>query len=222
MILCQSKLARTVSCQVLKISTDGDSTTSLSNVFPCLVTLTVKKVFSAVHIEPLCFSTCLLPLAKSLGNWKEPGSIFFTSSHQIFMNNYKIPLNFPFSRPRSLRFSLYERHSAPWYLYISITTCCSAGIIYNFIELCSPCVNCLTNFFGILVPLKIKKMLLIIVSDSMDQPFIIQEPDHQHLYSQRSTNGTYSLIREAFRISEKTKPGSQLETFHRNRNKKNT
>lgn len=165
---------------------------------------------------------CLLPLAMSLGNWKEPGSIFFTSSHQVFMNNYKIPLNFPSSRPSSLRFSLYERQTVPYYLYISITTSCSAGIIYNFVELCSTCVNCLTNLIGILVPLKIKQVLLIILFDFMDQPFITQEPDHQSHYTQRSTDDTYTLIGETSWISKKIKPRSHLETFYRNRNKKNT
>lgn len=163
-----------MSCQVLKIFRDEDSTTSLSNLFPCLVTLTLKKkMFSAVRIE----------YVYSL--------VFLSASGTV----------------PALSDSLCRRHtqfSVPYCLYIFITTNCSAGIIYNFVELCSICVGCLTNIIIILVLLKIKQMLLIILIDFTGQPFITQEPDHQPLYAQRSTDAIYT-IEKTYWVSEKIK-----------------
>jgi len=68
---CQSRVAysrlhRTSSRQVFNISREGDSTTSLWNLFQCSVTLRVKK-FLMFRQNFLCFSLCPLPLVLSLG-----------------------------------------------------------------------------------------------------------------------------------------------------------
>ena len=52
---------------VLNISREGDSTTSLGNLFQCSVTVTVKKCPLIFSQNFLCFSLYLLPLIFSLG-----------------------------------------------------------------------------------------------------------------------------------------------------------
>ena len=63
----QSRLHRTASRWVLNFSREGDSTTSLGNLFQCSVTLRVKKFFLMFSWNFLCFSLCPLPLVLSLG-----------------------------------------------------------------------------------------------------------------------------------------------------------
>ncbi|NXN56925.1 ARMC4 protein, partial [Rynchops niger] len=53
--------------RVLKISREGDSTTSLGSLFQCSVTLTVKKFFRVFERNFLCSNLCPLPLVLSLG-----------------------------------------------------------------------------------------------------------------------------------------------------------
>ena len=62
-----SRLHRTLSRRVLNISREGDSTTSLSSLFQCSVTLRGKKFFLISSWNFLCFSLCPLPLVLSLG-----------------------------------------------------------------------------------------------------------------------------------------------------------
>jgi len=61
-----SRLHRTLSRQVLNISREGDSTTSLGRLFQCSITLRVKKFFFVLSWNFLCFSLCPLPLVLSL------------------------------------------------------------------------------------------------------------------------------------------------------------
>jgi len=63
----QSRLDRTFSRQVLNISREGNSTTSLGSRFQCSVTLRGKKFFLMFSWNFLCFSLCPLPLVLSLG-----------------------------------------------------------------------------------------------------------------------------------------------------------
>ena len=63
----QSRLHRTLSRQVLNISRERHSTTSLGNLFHCSVTLRGKKFFLMFRQIFLCFSLSLLPLVLSLG-----------------------------------------------------------------------------------------------------------------------------------------------------------
>ncbi|XP_052646855.1 uncharacterized protein LOC128143559 [Harpia harpyja] len=58
---------RTVSRQIVTVSKDGDSTTSLGNLCQSLVTLTLKKCFLMFRGNLLCFSLCPLPLVLLLG-----------------------------------------------------------------------------------------------------------------------------------------------------------
>ena len=51
----QSQLPRTMSRWLLNFSKDGDSTSSLGNLCPCSVNLTVEKVFPNVQREPPVF-----------------------------------------------------------------------------------------------------------------------------------------------------------------------
>ena len=62
-----NRLHRTSSRQVLNISREGDSTTSLGSLFQGSVTLRGKKFFLLFRRNFLCFSLCLLPLVLSLG-----------------------------------------------------------------------------------------------------------------------------------------------------------
>jgi len=62
-----SRLHRTLSRQVLNISREGDSTTSLGSVFQCSVTLRGKKFFLMFRRNFPCFILCPLPLVLSLG-----------------------------------------------------------------------------------------------------------------------------------------------------------
>ena len=50
-----SRLHRTLSRQVLNISREGESTTSLGNLFQCSITLKVKKFFLMFSWNFLCF-----------------------------------------------------------------------------------------------------------------------------------------------------------------------
>jgi len=61
------RLHRALSRQVLNISREGDSTTSLGSQFQCSVTLRVKKLFLMFRRNFMCFSLCPLPLVLSLG-----------------------------------------------------------------------------------------------------------------------------------------------------------
>lgn len=70
-----------VSRSFLNISSEGRSTTSLGNVFQCLVTWTVKKFFSHIQVE-LCVHQ-FLPTdscASAQHHREEPGSILFTAA----------------------------------------------------------------------------------------------------------------------------------------------
>jgi len=53
-----SRFLRSLTSQILSISKDGDSTTSLGNPFQYSVTLTVTKVFSCVQVAFPCFLIC--------------------------------------------------------------------------------------------------------------------------------------------------------------------
>ena len=53
--------------QFLNISSEGDSTTSLGNLFQSSVTHTVKRFFLIFRWNFLCISFCPLPLVLSLG-----------------------------------------------------------------------------------------------------------------------------------------------------------
>lgn len=69
---CSSKvtcrmLSRTMSCQVMNISKDGDSRTSLGTLFQCSTTLTAKKYFLTCKWNFLCCILCPKRLVLSLG-----------------------------------------------------------------------------------------------------------------------------------------------------------
>ena len=57
-----SRLHRNLSRQILNISREGDSTTSLGSLFQCSVTLRGKKFFLLFRRNFLCLSLCPLPL----------------------------------------------------------------------------------------------------------------------------------------------------------------
>ena len=60
--LLKAAFPRTMSRQLLSISKDGDSTTSLGNLSQGSATLTVTKRFWMFRGDLLCFSVCPLPL----------------------------------------------------------------------------------------------------------------------------------------------------------------
>ena len=53
-----SRLPRTMTSRISNISKDGDSTTSLGNLFQCSVALTVTKVFSCAQVSFHVFLIC--------------------------------------------------------------------------------------------------------------------------------------------------------------------
>ena len=79
-----SRLHRTASRQVLNISRDGDSTTSLGNLFQCFVTLKVSKLFLLFRWNFLCFIVCLLPLVLSVG----------TTEKSLAPSSWHLPLRY--------------------------------------------------------------------------------------------------------------------------------
>ena len=62
-----SRAVRNLSRQVLNISGEGESTTSLSSLLQCSVILIVKKFFLILRWNFIYFSLCPLPLVLSLG-----------------------------------------------------------------------------------------------------------------------------------------------------------
>lgn len=71
------------------------SATSLSDLFRCLTTLTVKKVFLTFKRNFLCFSLCPCPAIRY--QHKDSGSLF-TPSHQVSIYIGEIPLEPPLLR----------------------------------------------------------------------------------------------------------------------------
>ena len=102
--LCSSRathswLARTMSRQLLSISKDGDSTTSLGNLCQCSVTPVVTKCFPMFRGNLQCFGVCPLPLVLSVGT-TEKSLALFSSWHPPF--RYLCPLigsSWAFSSP---------------------------------------------------------------------------------------------------------------------------
>ncbi|XP_068775232.1 uncharacterized protein [Struthio camelus] len=96
-----SILPRIASRRVLNISSQGDSTTSLGNLFPCSVTLTGKKFFLVFSWNCVCFSLCPLPLVLSLGTTEK--SLAPSSRHPPFRQFYtlrRLPLSLTESQNR--------------------------------------------------------------------------------------------------------------------------
>lgn len=77
-----SQLPRTLSSQLKNISKDGDSTTSLHNLYQCLVTLLVKKCFLMLRRNLLCFGMGPSPLVLSLSTTEKCPFLF--SLHPFF------------------------------------------------------------------------------------------------------------------------------------------
>lgn len=68
----------------LKISKDGDSTTSLSSLYQWSINHTGKKYFLLFRQNFLCFSLCSLLHVWVLGTTEEPGYAFFALSQLCF------------------------------------------------------------------------------------------------------------------------------------------
>jgi len=70
-----------LSRQLLSISKDGDTTTSLGNLHQCLVTLTIKKYFLVFRGKLLCFSMFLLSLVLFLGTTGKSLTLSYLHPH---------------------------------------------------------------------------------------------------------------------------------------------
>jgi len=89
--LPESLLPRTVPRWLLKISKDGDAAVSLGNLCQCCHIQSIK-VFPDVQMAPAVFQVVLVASYFVTGNnRKEPGSIFFAPSPQVFIHIDKIP-----------------------------------------------------------------------------------------------------------------------------------
>lgn len=88
----QSTLLRIMSRWFLNISREGDPTTSLSNVFQCSVTYTVRFFLMLGWNSP-CSSFCpyTVPHSYCWNYWEEPGYILLAPSLQILAYIDKIP-----------------------------------------------------------------------------------------------------------------------------------
>jgi len=81
-----------MSRQLLNISEERDSASSLGNLCQCSGSLPVKIVFDDVQREPSVFQ--FVPIASgpvTAHRGKEPGSVFFAPSLQVFVQIKKIP-----------------------------------------------------------------------------------------------------------------------------------
>lgn len=77
------RLPRALSNTVLKISSEGDFTTSLGNLFQCLLVLMVKSIFENIKTEfPL---KQLVPVAIVL-----PMCVLVKTVHVFSVTNYKV------------------------------------------------------------------------------------------------------------------------------------
>lgn len=87
-----TRLLRTMTCCILNIFTDGDSTVSQDSLLR-LLNFKVKKCFSCVQIEfhPFYF----VPISSNLVSghyWEKSWCHFFILSCQVFIHNDEIPL----------------------------------------------------------------------------------------------------------------------------------
>jgi len=119
-----SQLPRTVSRQLLNISKDGDSITSLGNLCQRLLTLTVKKCFLTFRGNLPCFGLCPLPLVLSLGTTKKsrapsPSHRPFGYSHQ-FRRSHPSFLISRLNSPSSLSLSPSVRCSSPFIILAAL------------------------------------------------------------------------------------------------------
>lgn len=104
---------------------DEDSTNSLGNLFPCPVILTVKKWFLMLRGNCLVFhSAPVAPCPVTEHQWKEPGSIIFAPSFQLFIHINEIhsepPLlqaNQPLS---SLSLSWWKKYSSALIIFVAL------------------------------------------------------------------------------------------------------
>lgn len=104
----QSTLHGIVSRWFPNISSKGESTAFLGNLFQYSVILTGKKFFLIFWWNLLCVIICLLPLVLARHYWEEPASILLTLFVQILMDIGEAHLTCLFlrlNRDRSLSLS---------------------------------------------------------------------------------------------------------------------
>lgn len=83
-------VARAVSRQLSNTSKDADSTTSLSNLCHCSVTLPVQKCLLTLRLNLLCISLCSLSLVLSLGTARKSQAPSSLQPLQVFIYIDKI------------------------------------------------------------------------------------------------------------------------------------
>lgn len=105
----QSTLLRIMSRWFLNISREGDPTTSLSNVFQCSVTYTVRFFLMLGWNSP-CSSFCpyTVPHSYCWNYWEEPGYILLAPSLQILAYIDKIPSqSSPFQAKKKIKIEYF-------------------------------------------------------------------------------------------------------------------
>lgn len=107
--------------QVLNISKDCDSVTSMGNLVQSPLQLRSLFYF---YIDFLVFHCVPTDSCLFMGHyWKESGTVSFTSPHQVFIDLHKILLSLLFSRPNSpssLSLSLYYRCSSGLVTFVAL------------------------------------------------------------------------------------------------------
>lgn len=90
----------------------------------CLTTLTLKKFYILFRQHLLCFSLSIVSSSITEHHWKEPDSIIFSPSLQVFINGAEILPNLLFSRlnsPSSLSPSSQEGCSNPFIIFVALS-----------------------------------------------------------------------------------------------------
>ena len=116
-----------MSSLVFNISKDWDSTTSLSNLFHCLITFTPQKFFLMLKLNFLHLSFCPLALVLSESTTEKTLVLSLLPPWDIYTHWY-ISLRLFFSRlscSSSLSLSPYVRCSHPFIIFVVLQWTCS-------------------------------------------------------------------------------------------------
>jgi len=133
----ESRFPRTMSRQLLKVSKDRESISSLGNLLLCAVIFTVKKYLLILRRNQPYFSLCLFGFALSLGTIDQSlAPLSFNGPFRYPETLMRSHLNLLFSRLRSLsplHLSFYGRYSSPFIILVQPLTRCSPV---------DPCLSC--------------------------------------------------------------------------------
>lgn len=132
-----SRLPWIVPNWILTMSENTDSTKSLGKAVTTFISPCSKKLFF-LCLNRICSISICVPIASysfTGHHWKQSGSIFVISSHQVIIHMGKIPMSLLFYRPThpsSLGLFSYNRYSSPLISFVAL---------HRLIPVC-PCLSC--------------------------------------------------------------------------------